>query len=72
MTPRMTQSEIDAALDELDRLLNDLDTPMDPDRVWALLAEVSPCLRDTVQPVAGLPPVFGRLSGPPSARPRVS
>jgi len=28
-------------LDELDRLLNDPDVPMQPDRVWSLLAELS-------------------------------
>lgn len=28
-------------LDELDRLLNDPDVPMDPTRVWSLLAELS-------------------------------
>lgn len=28
-------------LDELDRLLNDPDSPMDPSKVWILLAEVS-------------------------------
>ena len=28
-------------LDELDRLLNDPDVPMQPDRVWSLLAELA-------------------------------
>jgi hypothetical protein len=28
-------------LDELDRLLNDPDVPMQPDRIWSLLADVS-------------------------------
>ena len=28
-------------LDELDRLLNDPEVPMQPDRVWSLLAELS-------------------------------
>jgi hypothetical protein len=28
-------------LDELDRLLNDPDSPMDPSKVWVLLAELS-------------------------------
>ena len=31
----------EAKLDELDRLLNDPDVPMQPDRVWSLLAEIS-------------------------------
>jgi hypothetical protein len=37
----MTEREIDAKLAELDRLLNDPDTRMDPHRVWSLLAELS-------------------------------
>uniref|UniRef100_UPI001F3901C1 hypothetical protein n=1 Tax=Falsiroseomonas oryziterrae TaxID=2911368 RepID=UPI001F3901C1 len=37
----MTEREIETKLAELDRLLNDPETRMDPDRVWALLAEVS-------------------------------
>jgi hypothetical protein len=28
-------------LDELDRLLNDPDVPMQPERIWTLLADVS-------------------------------
>ena len=28
-------------LDELDHLLNDSDAPMQPDRVWSLLAEIA-------------------------------
>lgn len=43
----MTETELDSALEELDRLINDPDVRMDPDRVWALLAEVS------AGPVAG-------------------
>ncbi len=36
-------SDCDAAskLDELDRILNDPDVPMEPARVWALLAEIA-------------------------------
>jgi hypothetical protein len=37
----MTEREFQAKLAELDRLLNDPETRMDPDRVWALLAEIS-------------------------------
>jgi hypothetical protein len=37
----MTGFEYSRKLDELDRLLNDPDAPMQPDRVWCLLAEVS-------------------------------
>jgi hypothetical protein len=37
----MTEQDYVAKLDELDQLLNDPDVPMQPDRVWALLAEVS-------------------------------
>ena len=37
----MTDGEFTAKLDELDQLLNDPDVPMQPARVWALLAEVS-------------------------------
>jgi hypothetical protein len=37
----MSDTEYDSKLDELDRLLNDPDSPMDPSKVWTLLAEVS-------------------------------
>ena len=37
----MSELDYDRKLDELDRLLNDPDSPMDPSKVWALLAEVS-------------------------------
>jgi hypothetical protein len=37
----MSSAEYSRKLDELDRLLNDPDVPMQPDRVWSLLAEVS-------------------------------
>ncbi len=33
--------DYDRKLDELDRLLNDPDGPMEPSRVWSLLAEIS-------------------------------
>ncbi len=37
----MTEMEFETKLAELDRLLNDPEVRMDPDRVWALLAELS-------------------------------
>jgi ribosomal protein L12E/L44/L45/RPP1/RPP2 len=37
----MTEAEYDRKLEELDRLLNDPDVPMQPARVWTLLAEIS-------------------------------
>ncbi len=37
----MTTAEYSRKLDELDRLLNDPDVPMQPDRIWSLLADVS-------------------------------
>ncbi|RAI59280.1 peptide chain release factor 1 [Roseicella frigidaeris] len=37
----MTEREFEAKLAELDRLLNDPEIRMDPDRVWSLLAEIS-------------------------------
>lgn len=37
----MTDGEFERKLDELDQLLNDPDVPMQPARVWALLAEVA-------------------------------
>lgn len=37
----MTDRETETKLAELDRLLNDPDTRMDPHRVWSLLAELS-------------------------------
>jgi len=37
----MTDQDYDRKLDELDRLLNDPDVPMQPDRVWSLLAEIA-------------------------------
>jgi hypothetical protein len=37
----MSTGEYRRKLDELDRLLNDPDVPMQPDRIWSLLADVS-------------------------------
>lgn len=38
---RMTERDFEAKLAELDRLLNDPEVRMDPDRVWTILAEIS-------------------------------
>lgn len=38
---RMSDVEYARMLDELDRLLNDPDVPIEPARVWSLLAELS-------------------------------
>ncbi len=37
----MTECEEAMKLAELDRILNDPDVPMEPARVWALLAEIA-------------------------------
>lgn len=37
----MTDADEQWKLAELDRLLNDPDVPMQPSRIWALLAELS-------------------------------
>ena len=37
----MTDDDYTRKLDELDRLLNDPDVPMQPARIWSLLAELS-------------------------------
>jgi hypothetical protein len=37
----MKDAEYTRKLDELDRLLNDPDVPMEPEKVWSLLAEIA-------------------------------
>lgn len=37
----MDEMDYASKLDELDRLLNAEDAPMEPERVWSLLAEIS-------------------------------
>jgi len=37
---RMTPSEYERKQDEIDRLLNDPETPMRADRIWALLDDL--------------------------------
>lgn len=36
----MSEAEIERRMAELDRLLNDPETRMDAERVWAILAEI--------------------------------
>jgi hypothetical protein len=59
----MTEREMDAKLAELDRLLNDPDTRMDPHRVWSLLAELSekPAAGAALPPAAKGRKVLGTL-----------
>jgi hypothetical protein len=46
----MNETDYARKLDELDHLLNDPDLPMEPDRLWSLLAEIS--VRDLGLPEA--------------------
>ena len=48
----MTDTDYASKLDELDRLLNDPEVPMEPERVWSLLAEISTREGAAVQPYA--------------------
>ena len=41
MEDAVSKADYRRKLDELDRLLNDPDVPMQPQRVWTLLAEIS-------------------------------
>lgn len=53
----MTEEEYARKLAELDRLLNDPDVPMQPARIWSLLAELSqPDLRDGAAPAQATAP----------------
>jgi hypothetical protein len=52
----MSTAEYSRKLDELDRLLNDPDVPMQPDRIWSLLADVS---RSDLGSAGPLPPGCG-------------
>lgn len=47
----MTDADYARKLDELDRLLNDPGVPMEPAKVWSLLAEIAQ--RDRAAPQAG-------------------
>ncbi len=42
----MTQADYERKVDEVDRLLNDPDVPMEPARIWLLLAEIAQYDRD--------------------------
>ncbi|UFN49872.1 peptide chain release factor 1 [Roseomonas sp. OT10] len=57
----MTETELEQRLLELERLLNDPETRMDPDRVWTLLDEVSPCVPPEI------PALPATVALPPSA-----
>jgi hypothetical protein len=46
----MTEAEYARQLADLDRLLNDPDVPMQPARVWALLAEIAAFPQATGEP----------------------
>ena len=37
----MTEMDYELKINELDRLLNDPEVPMEPARVWSLLAEIT-------------------------------
>jgi hypothetical protein len=37
----MTETDYERKLDELDHLLNDPDVPMEPARLWSLLADIA-------------------------------
>ena len=37
----VSDADLDAKLDELERILNDPEVPMEPARVWSLLAEIA-------------------------------
>jgi hypothetical protein len=53
----MSAAEYRHKLDELDRLLNDPDVPMQPDRIWSLLADVArPVPPPLVRPAHYEPP----------------
>ncbi len=55
----MTEREMESKMAELDRLLNDPDTRMDPHKVWSLLAELSAKMSDTPLPTPTAPKVSG-------------
>lgn len=46
----MQDEEYQRKLDELDRLLNDPEVPMEPLRVWSLLAELAHPARPSLGP----------------------
>ncbi len=50
----MTDADYARKLDELERLLNDPDVPMEPAKVWSLLAEIAQRDRSATQAVQNL------------------
>ena len=70
----MTDHEYARRLDELDRLLNDPDVPMDPSRVWSLLADLSHdngpgTIGHETRLATGLPPAARPTASAPGAAP---
>jgi hypothetical protein len=57
----LTDAEYARRLDELDRLLNDPDVPMEPIKVWSLLAEIAQRDRGSARDAA---PGSGQQSEP--------
>jgi hypothetical protein len=57
----MTQDDYAQKLDELDRLMNDPDEPVQPQRVWSILAELSQ--RDLAAPHVAGGPIRGIAAG---------
>jgi hypothetical protein len=53
----------DANTDQLDRLLNDPEIAFQPDRVWALLAEISAAKVEALPPAPALRPLPRRSTG---------
>jgi hypothetical protein len=51
----MSEADYGRRLDEIDRLLNDPDVPMDAHRVWALMADVAERLPVSPYAVAETP-----------------
>jgi len=51
----MTASDYARTLDELDRLLNDPDVPIQPDLIWSLLDEVAKWERGIEKSTSSLP-----------------
>ena len=62
----MTDADYERKLDEVDRLLNDPDVPMEPGRIWSLLAEIA--LWKQAEP-SELPSIAGPLSRTPGCLP---
>ena len=50
----MTDADYARKLDELERLLNDPDVPMEPAKVWSLLAEIAQRDRSATQAAQNL------------------